>query len=250
VSTSLATRPPRPERQRWPQSSHAVLGQSLAIEARRGFGLCSPRRASGVDVTVVGSWARRRPGIRVHLAARLERRDGRRLDGIPVTSPARTLLDLAAVVTADAFERALAEAEARQLVRERDLADVLARNRGCRGAGALRAFIGGNRPVLQRSRAERKLLSLVRAAGLPLPEVNARVGRFEVDFLWREERLIVETDGYAFHGGRAAFERDRRRDAELQAASWRVMRVTWRQLLYERDGVLARIAGALGIHRE
>ncbi|MEK6271186.1 MAG: DUF559 domain-containing protein [Actinomycetota bacterium] len=103
--------------------------------------------------------------------------------------------------------------------------------------------------MLQRSPAERRLLSLVRAAGLPAPELNVRLGRFEVDFLWREARLIVEVDGYAFHGGRAAFERDRRRDAELQAEGLRVMRVTWRQLVGEPDAVVARLTRALRGHR-
>lgn len=78
-----------------------------------------------------------------------------------------------------------------------------------------------------------------------LRELNTRLGRFEVDFLWRAERLVVEVDGYAFHGGRAAFERDRRRDAELQAEGLRVMRVTWRQLVGEPDAVVARLTRAL-----
>ncbi|MEK6326160.1 MAG: DUF559 domain-containing protein [Actinomycetota bacterium] len=213
------------------------------------WALLSSPRLGAVDVTVVNSWAQRRPGVKVHLARRLDRRDVRRLDGIPITSPARTLLDLAVLVSPDAFERALAEAEARRLVRERDLVDVLSRNRGCRGAGVLRAFVVGEGAVLQRSRAERKLRSLVRGTSLPAPDLNVRVGRFEVDFIWRAERLIVEVDGYAFHGGRAAFERDRRRDAELQAAGWRVMRVTWLQLVREPDAVVARIVRALEAHR-
>ena len=89
------------------------------------------------------------------------------------------------------------------------------------------------------------MLALVRAARLPMPDVNVRVGPIEVDFLWREERLVVEVDGFRFHSSRAAFERDRLRDAELQAGGLRVMRVTWRQLTREREATLARIARAL-----
>ena len=68
---------------------------------------------------------------------------------------------------------------------------------------------------------------------------NARPGRFEVDLLWPEQRLVVEVDGFAFHGTRAAFERDRRRDAELQALGYRVLRITWRQLTREPEAVIA-----------
>lgn len=123
----------------------AVLacGPRAAVSHRSAaglWGLLSPDRLSAVDVTVVDSWAQSRPGVEVHLARRLEKRDVRQLDSIPITSPARTLLDLAAVVPPDAFERALAEAEARRLVHQRDLADVLSRNRGRRGAATLRAF--------------------------------------------------------------------------------------------------------------
>jgi very-short-patch-repair endonuclease len=100
-------------------------------------------------------------------------------------------------------------------------------------------------PRLTRSQAERRLLALVRRAGLPLPETNVRVLGHEVDGLWRDERLIVEVDGFDAHGTRAAFERDRRRDAELVAPGYRVIRVTWRQLCDEPEQLIARLAAAL-----
>lgn len=83
------------------------------------------------------------------------------------------------------------------------------------------------------------------STALPRPEANAMVGRYEVDMLWRRQRLIVEVDGYAFHSGRAAFERDRRRDAALQAAGYRVVRFTWRQITLEPHAVVARLATLL-----
>ena len=86
---------------------------------------------------------------------------------------------------------------------------------------------------------------MLRAARLPNAVVNSRVGGYEVDFLWPAERLIVEVDGYAFHSTRTAFERDRLRDADLQARGYRVIRVTWRQLVDESEAVLARLAQAL-----
>jgi very-short-patch-repair endonuclease len=99
-------------------------------------------------------------------------------------------------------------------------------------------------PALTRSQAERGLLELIRAARLPRPETNVRVERHEVDFLWRAARLVAEVDGYAFHGTRGAFERDRRRDADLQAAGWRVLRITWRRLAEEPEAVVATLARA------
>jgi very-short-patch-repair endonuclease len=74
---------------------------------------------------------------------------------------------------------------------------------------------------------------------------NARIGGWEVDLLWREQRLIVESDGYAFHSSRSAFERDRRKDAELTAQGYRVVRVTWRQLTDEHEALVAVLAAAL-----
>jgi very-short-patch-repair endonuclease len=85
----------------------------------------------------------------------------------------------------------------------------------------------------------------VRQAGLPAAETNVRLGAYEVDFLWRERRLVVEVDGYAFHSSRAAFERDRLRDAELQAQGLRVMRVTWRQIAHRPDEAIQRVLRAL-----
>ena len=111
-------------------------------------------------------------------------------------------------------------------------------------AGALRRLLEA-RPTLTRSEAERRLLALVRLAGLPLPETNVRLGRHEVDVLWRENRLVVEVDGYAYHAGREAFERDRRRDADLQAAGHRVIRVTWRRIVNEPEALIATLAQAL-----
>ena len=105
------------------------------------------------------------------------------------------------------------------------------------GVGPVRALLADERgPTLTRSEAERRLLKLIAAAELPRPQVNTRVQGFEVDALWREQRLIVEVDGYVFHGPRPVFERDRRRDQVLIAAGYRVLRVTWRQLEHGAPG--------------
>jgi very-short-patch-repair endonuclease len=89
-------------------------------------------------------------------------------------------------------------------------------------------------PDPTRSELERRFLNLCRRHGIPLPEVNVRVDAFTVDFLWRDARLIVETDGFQTHGTRFAFEADRARDARLKAIGFEVLRFTWRQLT--RDG--------------
>jgi very-short-patch-repair endonuclease len=109
------------------------------------------------------------------------------------------------------------------------------------------AALGTHPPSLTRSEAERRLLSLIRDAGLPAPRTNVRIGPYEVDMLWPAARLIVEVDGYAYHASRAAFERDRARDAELQARGYRVIRITWRQIEATAHAVVARLAAALAI---
>jgi very-short-patch-repair endonuclease len=199
-----------------------------------------------VDVTVVGREPNRPPGLRVHGARDLSAADVRTHHGIALTAPARTLLDLAAVASPRDLERALAEAQVRHLVDREELLALLRRAPRRRGSVALRALLDREaEPALTRSEAEERVLALVRAADLPPPEVNARVGRHEVDLLWRAQRLVVEVDGYAFHAGRAAFERDRLRDAELQAAGLRVMRLTWRQLVHGPEALLVRLTRAL-----
>jgi very-short-patch-repair endonuclease len=208
--------------------------------------LLLPARQSQVpEVTVAGRNPQRRRGIRIHRVAMLDPSEVGTCKGIPVTSPARTLLDIAAEVHIGELERALAEAQRRGLVTGRELSSVLARNRGRRGAPALRRVHEGSRALMTRSESERRLLALIRKAGLPQPEANIRVDRFEVDFFWREQRLVVEVDGFAFHSSRAAFERDRRRDGALQAVGIRVIRVTWRQIVNEPEATVALLARAL-----
>lgn len=107
----------------------------------------------------------------------------------------------------------------------------------------------GDGPSVTRSEAERRLLALLRRAQLKPSATNTKLAGHEVDVLFADQRLVVEVDGYAFHRTRAAFERDRRRDADLAAAGFRVVRVTWRALTNEPEAVLARLAGALSAFR-
>jgi very-short-patch-repair endonuclease len=206
-----------------------------------------PTGQGEVEITVAGRDCRSRRGIRVHRVRDLDRREIRKLGGIPITSPARTIFDLAAVVTPRELEQALAEAYARRLARRSELASLLARRSSRPGTRALSALLNDGTPALTRSEAEDRLLALIRAAELSRPETNVRIGRHEVDFLWREQRVVVEVDGFAFHSSRSAFERDRRRDVDLSAQGFRVMRVTWRQIVGEPEALVARLAAALAV---
>jgi very-short-patch-repair endonuclease len=208
------------------------------------WGMAPPWQGD-VDVTVVGAQPRR-PGVRVHRARRRDPEDVARRDGVRLTAPGRTLLDVATVLDRRNLARALEEAQVQRLVTRTGLETLLDRSRGHHGAVFLGAALGRcHEPALTRSEAEARMLALTRAAQLPQPKTNVRVHGHEVDLLWPAERLIVEIDGFAFHSTREAFERDRRRDATLQAHGYRVMRVTWRQIADEPEAVIARLAAAL-----
>lgn len=186
----------------------------------------------------------------MHGVRRLHPDEIGRNHGLPITSPARTLLDLASSVRVDQLERALAQAERRRVATRTAVMAMLTRHPGERGSRTLRELlVGPHGPALTRSEAEARFLRLVRKGAVPGPHTNVIVEGLEVDFLWQEERLIVEIDGFAFHAGRIAFERDRRRDGILAAAGFRVIRFTWRQLTEEPEAVLVRVAQALAIGR-
>lgn len=202
-----------------------------------------------VDVTVVGRRSgRQRRGMRIHRIPHLEPSDRRRYEGIRITSPARTLLDLASEFSDRELERAFDEAIATRVATRAAIHQVLRAYPHCHGAARLRELVAPDRsPTVTRSQAEELFLEIIRKAGLPDPEVNASVGRYEVDFCWRAQRIIVEVDGYAFHSSRAALERDHRRDAELQQLGFVVIRIGWRELTAEREKVLVRVAAALAV---
>jgi very-short-patch-repair endonuclease len=109
----------------------------------------------------------------------------------------------------------------------------------------LRRALAAGDAAPTRSELERAMLRLIDDAGLPRPSVNRRLGRYTVDFLWEQEKVVVETDGWAAHGHRQAFERDRARDADLQARGYIVVRFTWRQISEARLLVATRLAQVL-----
>jgi very-short-patch-repair endonuclease len=178
---------------------------------------------------------RHRSGIRAHHSL-LPHDEVSEVDGIPVTTVPRTILDLAAAVSRRQVERALNEAEVLQLWDRLSIPDLLERYPRRRGAAVLRAILGeeGGLSGMTRNDFEELFADFVDEHGLPRPRFNADVaagGRFfNVDCVWDAVKLIVELDGRATHGTRRAFESDRERDRLLITDGWRVVRITWRQL--------------------
>lgn len=200
-----------------------------------------------VEVVVPGRNCRSRPGIAVERVAVLADIDRGFQDGIPITAPARALLDFASVATGDELERAISEAYVLKLVTERQLRDVIDRHPHRAGVVALRAELDRVGGLLwTASTAERLMRELLHQADLPAARTRVWVAGFPADFIWPELRLIVEVDGFQSHGHRYAFERDRRRDQAHKNAGYDVIRFTWRQLTEEPFRVIAVIALAIG----
>jgi len=205
-----------------------------------------PTNSRRLDVTVPGGSRRGPAGVAVHRARRLDPEDRGEHDGIPVTSVARTLLDLAGVVDRRRLQSALEAAERLRLFDLAALDRTIKRGRTRPGARMLREALGEYRdPPFTRSELERRFLGLCRAAGLPAPSVNTWVAGGEADMAWPDQRVVVELDSHTFHATGAAFERDRRRDAALQLAGYTALRVTDRRLAREPDVVMRDVATAL-----
>lgn len=232
----------------------AVLSHRSAAAA---WGLLSERRGPAgwdpgrrdrerVDVTVRSSRANRQASFAAH-ECRLDPADVTRRGPISLTTIPRTLLDYAEQAPGEDLLRAMENALRLRRLHRPDVEAAMARAPGRRGLKPLRAALDALDPDLARTRSEleRRAIALVRRHGLPRPEVNARLHGFEVDLLWRERRVVVELDGRAFHAVAGAFDRDRRRDAELESAGYRVVRFGWRHILHEPAWVAGRLADLL-----
>jgi len=192
----------------------------LLPQPRPGVEVESP---SSIHVTVPSRCGRRaRSGLVIHRSASLLPGQTTLRDSIPVTTPARTLVDLRRTLPQPQFARALRQAEFLRLTLDRHL-----------------------ELDHTRSELETRFLALCRRHRLPQPEVNRRIGAYVVDFLWSDAHLIAELDGYRAHGGRAAFEADRSRDVELKLLGFAVVRFTWRQLTTDRKRTAATLRALL-----
>jgi very-short-patch-repair endonuclease len=189
----------------------------------------TPSMPPFVEVTVTRKGPRSRRGLVIHETTRPP--DVRILDSLPLTAPLRTLADLA---SSPDIERMCAEALVLKLVTEEELD----------AAGILDPYL----VAPTRSEFERRFFAQLRKARLPRPVVGYAIGPYTADFAWPDERVIVETDGWGFHGHRRAFEDDRARDAHLAASGWVVVRVTWRQLCETPMLVMVRLGQTLA-HR-
>jgi very-short-patch-repair endonuclease len=205
-------------------------GPGAVLSHRAAAALWGIRGGTPIEITVPRALHRRR-GIRVHRADLPADEITSHL-GIPTTTVPRTLLDLSAVIHRDALRSAMRQAEQLRLTDPLTLADLLARYPRKPGSANARWLIEQRNAGLGivKSELEERFQAFLLNAGLSRPTTNARIGDIEVDCMWRAQRLIVELDSRAFHDVTDAFETDRLRDRRLEAAGWRVVRVTWRQL--------------------
>jgi hypothetical protein len=231
----------------------AVLacGPDAVLSQRSAAALWDLRPTTRATIDVTAPRTRTgRPGIDLHLPRCLEPQHRTEHERIPCTTVARTLVDLAGVLEHGGIEKTWHRAEMLDLLDVHAVQHVLNSGYGRRGAARLRTLIAEHAPdQVTRSELEDRFLTLCRDAGVPRPEVNARVeangATYEVDFLWRDQHLVVETDGWGPHHTRAAFEADRRRDANLLVAGVRVLRFTWRQITREANHVAATLGAVV-----
>ena len=195
------------------------------------------------EVTVKDTTPRVHTGIRVHRTTFLEAKDVSRELGIPVTSPARTALDLCSQLPDRVARSAVRRGVSRRLLHARQLLEILDRQARRPGANRLRRILGAG-AVPTRSELEDVVLDLILAAGLERPQVNASMylegRRLIPDFRWPGRKLIVEADGGAWHDNKLAREDDAERQALLEAHGERVIRVTWQQAVSQRNQTIMR----------
>ena len=235
-------------REAWWIAAVLACGPGTVLAGRSAGALWRMRASTRAVVEVISPRRIDLPGIEAHRIVlpadevTIER-------GIPVTTPARTLLDLASVVGPDQLEAAFDEAQFRRLGSPTSVDALIARYPTRRGTRAIRRVLENhhrNGETVTRSLLERRLLALVDQNGLPRPRINRVTQHGELDARWPEQRLVVECDGFAAHGTRKAFEEDRARDRALQVAGWRVVRITWRQLTDDPHLIARQLAALLG----
>jgi predicted transcriptional regulator of viral defense system len=227
-----------------------ALGEGAVLSHVSAAALWGVRHsaAARIHVTVPTAAGRRpRGGIVVHRSRTLGPADVAEHDAIALTSVSRTLLDLAGVLAPTRLERAVEQSLALRRFDLRAVQAVLAANPRRPGATALAQIVARvhDEPSLTRRELEARMLDLCDAHGIERPEVNVAIDAFEVDFLWRRQRLVVETDGWQWHGTRGAFRRDRERDERLTVLGYRVVRFTYDRIVHAPAAVAATLRALL-----
>jgi very-short-patch-repair endonuclease len=217
-----------------------AIGPGAVLSHTHGAALqgLRPPLLGRINVTVQSTGRRQRKGIRVHSVRDLPPEHVTVVDRIPVTTVARTLADLAGTLTEPALLRAIEAAESRHLL---DVPSVLAVSAGRPGAQRIKRLLETESPHT-RSEFEAALVVLCDRYGIPRPLTNTQIAGYEVDAYWPDRKLVAELDSWKHHGTRAAFERDRERDAELHALGIATLRITYRQLTTRPRWVASRLA--------
>lgn len=191
------------------------------------------------------------PALKIHHSRRFEPADTTIRMSIPVTSVARTLVDVSGLVSRAKLESLLHEAGRRQLLKLDEVRSAIGSGRGRTGVGLLREIVDGWDPRLAptRNQLEGRFFSLCRGRNLPLPLVNRIVAGREVDFFFPEFGLIVETDGARDHSRPHGIERDKERDSYLQLRGFLVLRLTWNMLKFEPEKSVQKVIDHLELCR-
>jgi len=248
---------------RWARIRAAALAcPGSVVSHRSAAALLGLRKVvpAVIDLIPTEQRGRQLDGIKAHRVPFPGPSEVRHVHGIPCTTVARTIVDLAGTHGIDKLREAVEMAAVKNVLDLAEIDAVLANGPPRRGAPRLRRVIDEWRPVAEtakhatvRSLFEAKLLPLIAAAGLPIPQVNARVRTaervLEVDLLWPEQKFVVEADSRRHHAIEVAFERDHKRDRELLAAGYQVLRVTWREAEREPGAVFAVIRARLAHSR-
>jgi len=199
-----------------------------------------------IDITTATNHGRKHARITTH-RSRLHPLDALVIDDLRVTTPSRTIVDLAAILNGRALREAIERAQDMQRFDPDDVRATLARAPRRPGTRRLTDLIALLQPAMDnvRSHLERLFLALTRKARLPKPEPNVTIAGRARDFVWREQRLVVETDGYRYHSTRQGRRRDNRRDRQLTALGWRPVRFTYEEIAFEPAEVADELAELL-----
>lgn len=233
----------------WLAAVLAVPGAVLSHRDAAGLHGLRPANHASVSVTTTGR-PRAHAGIQVHRTRVLDADDITTVSGIPVTTVARTLVDLAGVIPADHLAKAFREADNQRTLDLRALEAILQQTRGRRGPGhaALKHALAEQASLattLTRSSLEVSFQRLIRQQRLPKPQTNVQLHGYEVDALWPTAKLVVELDGWRHHNSRWSFQQDRERDVRLQLAGYRVLRFTHHDVTSRPQDVAAAVRDAL-----